>query len=251
MITHLEIALSETDLELNTNMSSVMHGAIMEIVSGEFAEEMHKQAIRPYSQSVYKIADNKWIWSINALNDYAAQNIINVITNSNSIYIKNREAELSISNYSIYKTSFDDLFTNNYLSEKRSRYLTMEFITPTAFKSNEKYVFMPDIALIMKSIISKYDTLSTTTDIMDDNLLDKIVENVSISEYRIRSRYFYLEKTSYCASRYRPLVTSKSPILPTVSGVESAQPTRLTVSASAHTSASSFFFMRFAPYLFL
>ena len=89
MITHLEIALSETDLELNTNMSSVMHGAIMEIVSGEFAEEMHKQAIRPYSQSVYKIADNKWIWSINALNDYAAQNIINVITNSNSIYIKN------------------------------------------------------------------------------------------------------------------------------------------------------------------
>ena len=215
MITHLEIALSETDLELNTNMSSVMHGAIMEIVSGEFAEEMHKQAIRPYSQSVYKIADNKWIWSINALNDYAAQNIINVITNSNSIYIKNREAELSISNYSIYKTSFDDLFTNNYLSEKRSRYLTMEFITPTAFKSNEKYVFMPDIALIMKSIISKYDTLSTTTDIMDDNLLDKIVENVSVSEYRIRSRYFYLEKTWYCAAGTGRCVTSP---IPTVSG---------------------------------
>jgi CRISPR-associated endoribonuclease Cas6 len=195
LITHLEIALSETDLELNTNMSSVMHGAIMEIVSGEFAEEMHKQAIRPYSQSVYKIADNKWIWSINTLNDYAAKNIINAITNNNLIYIKNRESELNISNYSVYKTSFDDLFTDNYLGEKRSRYLTMEFITPTAFKSNEKYVFMPDIALIMKSIISKYDTLSTTTDIMDDNLLDKIVEDVSIAEYRIRSRYFYLEKT--------------------------------------------------------
>ena len=97
MITNLEIALDEKNLELNTNMSSVMHGAIMELVSSEFAEEMHKQAIRPYSQSVYKIDDNKWIWSINTLNDYAAKNIINAITNNNLIYIKNRESELNIS----------------------------------------------------------------------------------------------------------------------------------------------------------
>lgn len=195
VITNIKISLDEKNIILNTNMSSVMHGVIMELADAAFAEEMHMQAVRPYSQSVYKVAEDKWVWSINALNDYAAENIIDKVIGCKTVYIKNRDAELSISDYSVYKTSFDDLFTENYLGEQRKRYLTMEFITPTAFKSNEKYVFMPDVSLIMKSLISKYDVLSTTTDIMDDNLIQAISENVSIVEYSLRSRQFYLEKT--------------------------------------------------------
>lgn len=51
---------------LSFQKSSLLQGVIMEQVSPEYAEKLHLDGIKPYSQSV-RVLNGKTIWQINTL----------------------------------------------------------------------------------------------------------------------------------------------------------------------------------------
>lgn len=194
MITSLQIEFQEDEnKKLNTNMCSLLHGYMMESIDSEFAEKMHISELRPFSMSLSLNQDKKWIWRINTLTDEAEKNIINVLAGKDKIYLRYKDLTLNIESCSISRTSYDKLFEKNYLSEETNRYIGIEFITPTAFKSNGLYINYPDLRLIFSSIINKYDKNSMSTSIMDDKLIEELNTNVIVSKYNLRSAFFGVE----------------------------------------------------------
>ncbi len=194
MISSLKIEIGQPEeMYLNTNMASLFHGYIMENVDRSFAEEMHMSEIRPFSQSLIRTRDGKWFWRVNTLTDRAYEEIINMLISKKSIYIKHKDLTLDILNYELKKTDFNKLFEDNYINSNSKRYIEIEFVTPTAFKSNSKYINYPDLGLFFKSIISKYDKNSKSTKIYDDELIEQLSVGTEIVKYNLRSTHFSVE----------------------------------------------------------
>lgn len=193
MIKKLTIRITAPEaIDFHTNMSSLLHGFLMSSIDETYADKMHCSALRPYSQHIVRNG-NSWQWVISVLTDDAEDNIIKPLFQIEQAQLDHNGLLLKFSEHNITETSFDDLFVRNYISGTVSRIVTMKFITPTAFKSNGRYINYPSLKLIYSSLINKYDSSSTTTSLFDDKLIDGLLENTEIVGYNLRSTLFHLE----------------------------------------------------------
>ena len=76
--------------------------------------------------------------------------------------MKHRELRLKVCERNLKEISYDTLIENYYF-EEQPRNITIKFCSPTAFKSQGNYIFMPTVRLIFQSLIHKYDTFSSGT----------------------------------------------------------------------------------------
>ena len=97
----------------------------------------------------------------------------------------------------IVRRNFETYAENELIKEfyevPANRYLNLTFQTPTAFKSNGKYVFYPDIRMIYQSLMMKYTASSEEMSMIDEDTLEQLTQNSEIIRYHLRSISFPLE----------------------------------------------------------
>lgn len=174
-------------------LGSLFQGFLMEKIDTEYAEFLHTNGVHAYSQYVTKEEDTLK-WSICTLNADAKDNIINKLLSLNikEITLTHRNETFEVISYKV-KEIGDEKLISDYYFGNCSRYLTIEFITPTAFKSNGKYVIYPDFRLIFQSLMNKFDAFSTNTETYSEEALEAIVNYVSLSRYKLRSVSYDME----------------------------------------------------------
>ena len=72
------------------------------------------------------------------------------------------------------------------------KYYDLEFITPTSFKSNGRYMIYPDLGMIYRSLMKKYSIVSEQN-MYDEDTLEQLVNYSNITRYRLQSTLFPLE----------------------------------------------------------
>ena len=82
---------------------------------------------------------------------------------------------------------------DEFYSDEYSRYINMDFLTPVAFKSNGRYMILPDIRLIYQSLMNKYSATSDDMDMYDEETLEQLVSCSEIAQYKLKSAFFPLE----------------------------------------------------------
>lgn len=180
------------EIRIDYPKSSIFQGIIMENIDSDYADFLHINKYHPYSQHIEHVS-GKTYWVINSLNDEAYEKIITKLNdNLDEIYIKKNDIKLSIGEKNLIKLS-DKSLIERFYSEESSKYICMEFITPTAFKSNGRYVNMPDTRLIFQSLMHKYSESNEEISMFDMDTLDTIANNSFITQYKLHSTYFPLE----------------------------------------------------------
>ena len=190
--------LSELRLELKTDgnlgylQSSILQGVLMEQADKVYAETVHITGLHPYSQAVS--SKNGLIWSIRTLNKDAYKGVIEPLLSPdfNGFDLKVKDQHVDIISKSIISKSYEDLM-KTFNSEQTDKYIKIEFESPTAFKRDSAYVFIPDTRLIFGSLMRKYSAASESTDMTDEDTLQYIGDHSFISDFRIRSTRFPLE----------------------------------------------------------
>ena len=76
------------------------------------------------------------------------------------------------------------------------KYLDIQFMSPTAFKQDGRYVIYPDLRLIYGSLMRKYSAVSGELDMIDEDLLNQLTDHSSITRYRLQTILFPMEKTN-------------------------------------------------------
>lgn len=185
----------DTKETISFQKSSLFHGALMGCIEPEYAASLHKNGLKPFSQHIQS-RDDKVIWTVNAFSLEACEKLIKPLQQRSitHILINHNNMDLHISEKNACYTNYQDLVNTWYFGE-HSRYVLLKFCTPTAFKSSEKYVFYPDPGLILKSLINKYDSFSTSGTIWTEEVFEQLVQNIQIRNYRLRSIPFHLEGT--------------------------------------------------------
>lgn len=192
--------LAELRMELKTDageklgylQSSLFQGVLMENISKEYAESIHITGLHPYSQFIS--SKDRLIWIVKTLNDEAYNGIIDPLLSPGfkSFELKHKELSIEVINKTIKTKSYEELM-KTFKSEQTDKFIKIEFESPTAFKSDSSYVFMPDTRLIFGSLMRKYSAASSSTDMNDEDTLQYISDHSSICDYRIRSTRFPLE----------------------------------------------------------
>lgn len=189
-------------LKLNYNMGSIFHGALMEILPQNVCDIFHKDGVKTFSQFIVSSHTllneglTSFRWIINTLNEEAADYILKPfisgqITSFNLIHKGEMLEICDIIEHE--EISFDNLIRQFFLSNEAKRDININFVTPCSFKSNNQYIFFPDIALIYKNIINRFDSCSADIKLNDENTLSHLIQNTNIVSYKIQSCFFHLE----------------------------------------------------------
>ena len=179
--------------ELTYNRSSLLHGVIMEQISEAYAEEMHRDGLKPFSQSIQKV-DNKMVWQVNCLTKTAYENIISPLMSDKfkTFELKHNGTTFAITEKTETTATTQDLIDQYYLGEC-DRNVTVLFQTPTAFRQQGQYVFYPDLSLIYRSLMNRFDSFEENSSVQSEETLEQLVEYSQITGYHLRSHSFSLE----------------------------------------------------------
>lgn len=183
----------ETDNpEFGYYQSSNLQGVLMEQIDRSYAQRMHEQGRKPYSQYILHGGQKEWV--IKTFTAEAYQQIMLPLLDSQfqEFDIQKKNIHIKICKKQIDVTSYQELL-NEFYSDTYSRYLLLDFLTPASFKSGGKYIIMPDMRYIYQSLMNKYSAVSADMDMYDEETLQQLAGSSSIIQYRLRSTGFPLE----------------------------------------------------------
>lgn len=85
----------------------------------------------------------------------------------------------------------DNELITEFYEKKCPKYLEIKFQTPTAFKSDGKYVIYPDLGLIYASLMRKYSAVSEAFDMFDEETLGHLLNRVKSCGTVCRQYHFH------------------------------------------------------------
>lgn len=187
------ILKTDNEMYFNINKSSLLHGVIMENIDSEFVDELHGKGLNPFTSTIMKTGD-EWVWSICTLNITAYEKIILKFIDSSfdGFEIVHNKTNVKIISKKLETKEKSELVREFY-NNNSENYISIRFVTPTAFKSNGKYVFYPDLELIFKSLMNKYSQCTDNESFLDDDTLNNIIQNTIIAKYNLKSVLFNME----------------------------------------------------------
>lgn len=89
--------------------------------------------------------------------------------------------------------SYQQLFAKHYINMSPNRFVSFDFLSPTAFKSNGTYINIPTPRLIFSGLAKRYDGTCQIHDALYEALFSEIEQNITIFSYYLRSTVFHLE----------------------------------------------------------
>lgn len=195
MIKKLSIVLEKKN-DITSLKGSIFQGILMEQINPAYGEILHLNGLKPYSQSIHYEGE-KLIWEINTLNKQASIELIEPLKAGSfqKIGIKHDKQELDILEKQEVISNYQDL-VNEYYFQNGNRRVRIQFLSPTSFKQNGRYVFRPDIRLIFQSLMMKFDTFGDNLSVYSEEVLEQLVDNTHITGYNLKSVRFHLEGTS-------------------------------------------------------
>lgn len=193
MLSRLEIKL-QSEKEISYAMSTLFHGALMELLPGEYADELHLSKLHPYTQHL-EMRKGEWYWIITCLTKVSYQYIIEeALEPCSELVLKKHDQIIKLVQKTYSKLAYKDLMEAFY-ELQGEKFVRIQFLTPTAFKQRGHYLFYPDVRCLYQSLMNKYDSASAGEIMTDEDALEQLCEHTKIHRYDLKSTNFYLEGT--------------------------------------------------------
>ncbi|MGV2928378.1 CRISPR-associated endoribonuclease Cas6 [Macrococcus capreoli] len=193
MIYKINVDLDLPKEKRTTNLGSILHGVLMEMLPHTIVENLHTNSkYSPLKQRVL-FRGEKIEWEIVLFDSEIAKFIQLYFINNDSILLKKHDLTVSISNYFVEKIDIKNLIDKHFNNDSSPRYVKLHVKTPMSFKSNGTYEIFPDVRKMFRSAMLAFDTFFDEYQMYDADTLNYIQENVQIIDYNLKSTRFHLE----------------------------------------------------------
>ena len=182
--------------KIHQAMGSILQGALMEIIGSTTAKKLHAEGLRPYSQCVY-FDENKNlpIWRVNVLNDWACEKVLAPLMQQRQIFLRHKNYRVNLVECKIIsEKSYEDL-ARQFMSNDApiSKGVKVNFITTASFRRNGRNVILPEIYLIIQSLLNRWNSFSNLFVVEGENLPQVLTNFFIVKEYNFYSQLFLLE----------------------------------------------------------
>jgi CRISPR-associated endoribonuclease Cas6 len=200
MLTTLELTLDwpQDNVRFSYHVGSLLHGVLMEVIDPEYADILHSDSLRPFSQFAHFDRErNSCVWKIGTVDEEAKNRILMPLCNQvDKIRIEQKGITVNITGKNLSDSiTYRVLAESHYLAESPGRKITVQFLTPTTFKSDGEYVILPQIHQIYSSLLNRWQCFFTDISLEDEDLVDHLTTHTRIIGYNLKSTKFGLERT--------------------------------------------------------
>lgn len=196
MLRHYEAELYLPDgARAPASMGSILHGALMERLPGDYAAYLHTENLRPYSQSIrWDRETGRVLWRIGTLDRTAGEIIGGVLHGIGSIHLRQKGYSIDVQNIQcIAQRSYQDIADEYFRAETAPRGAEIHFLTPTSFKQGGAYIILPESALILQSLLTRWNRFCPDIRIEEDDLVQTLAAHTRLTRYALRSAAFSVE----------------------------------------------------------
>ncbi|MFC2525380.1 MAG: CRISPR system precrRNA processing endoribonuclease RAMP protein Cas6 [Selenomonas noxia] len=196
MLRRFEAELRLPDgVRASSSMGSVLHGALMELLPEDYADALHTQNLRPYSQSIrWDRARERVIWRVGILDRAAAEIIGAVLQSLEHIHLRQKGYTVDVQNIQcVEERSYQDIADEYFRAETAPRGAEIHFLTPTSFKQSGAYIILPESALILQSLLARWNRFCPDIRIEEDDLAQTLATHTRLTRYALRSASFSVE----------------------------------------------------------
>lgn len=193
-LTEIELNFPET-VRVRSDMGSVFHGALMELIAPEAAERFHTMALRPYSQCVYWDKEKqKAMWRIGTLDEYAYEQLILPLKEKESLYFKQKGYAVGLEKMTTGKPLDPAELSKGMIQALEApQGAQWTCLTTMSFKQNGRYVILPDARLLYQSLLNRWNAFYPELAMTDEGLLEQLSAHCRLARYELRSQMFSVE----------------------------------------------------------
>lgn len=200
MIKTVEIKLDAPDgIKLTQSTGSVLHGVLMEHLPQDYGEELHRQALRPYSQYLFFDKNRQELfWRLTTLTE-TAEAIIQeaIMALPAEISLKSKGINLTLlSKEVIVDTSYSKLAEKYFANSLKGDLLNFNFLTSCSFKTEGNYAIYPQPNLLFTSLVNKWNSFSDKEKLDSKGVAAELAQEVYVADYRLRLQRFSVDGAS-------------------------------------------------------
>ena len=167
----------------------------MELLPSEVADLLHENNLRPFSQYVLPLEDNRIEWNIGLWGGDISDAIAQVIMPISFIDINHKGIRLEVVKSEREKQSEQDFLSRFFTAEAPCRRYELEFLTPCTHKSAGEYVLFPTPHLIIQNLHMRFCAFSQVFSLDDEEVMQQIAANLHIARYSLRSAQYCFDGT--------------------------------------------------------
>jgi len=198
MIKQYRISLkADNNSALSAISSYYMYGMLTELLEPDYASFLHENSFSPISQYIrINPAAGSAEWTINLLGSEAINQISPVLESNSYFYITGCNCQLTVQDLSICLLPSDEALIGCARKLPDIAKPTMEFISPTSFKSYGEYLIFPSVEHIIRNLVNRWNSYSQSYVINDEDAVVALIQGIKIAGYRLQSSHFRLKGAS-------------------------------------------------------
>lgn len=194
MISRYELRLSsESPLSLQPDCAYRLYSWLLSQIPEAQGELLHVQEDHPISQ--YLCCDRAGktaTWHIALLNDAAHDVFSPVIENISAIDLNSGRVLLDAASHEEPKSPKDFILSSKGMYSGRASF---QFVSPTSFKQAGRYVIYPQERLIVRSLISRWNSFCPDYPMDDEDAMQMLENGILITDYSLRTVRYKLKNT--------------------------------------------------------
>lgn len=205
MIRSLEIRLAApTGAKLTQSACSLLHGVLMEHIDSTYAELLHQQSLRPYSQYLYFDKERAGVyWRLTSLNKQADDELLGAAFSlPATVYLKKKQMEVQlVSKEYLPETSYAAIAEKCFAQPLAGKYLSCNFLTSCSFKSEGQYVIFPQPQFLLGSLIKRWNSFADKERLDALGLAQDLAQETFVADYKLSLRSFSVDSARIPAFR--------------------------------------------------
>ena len=197
MIKQYRIKLKpDNESALSSLSGYYLYGMLTELLDPEYASLLHDNSISPISQYIQiNSTDNAVDWIVNLFNSEAAAQISPILEGNSNFIINSCNCSLRVKDLSMTILPSDEALVERAQALPDLSKPTLEFISPTSFKSYGEYLIFPSVEHIIRNLVNRWNSYSQSYLIKDEDAILALIQGIKIAGYRLQSSYFKMKGT--------------------------------------------------------
>lgn len=195
MIKQYRIKLMPENNEISLPISGYsFYGLLTELADSDLSQELHANNMNPVSQYILLNKEDKSIeWVISLLEKSVIDRLSPVIESSEKFFLRSNNLVLDVKSLSSETVPSEEFLIKKAKDINGTIKPRIEFITPTSFKSNNSYQLFPSVEFIFKNLIRRWNVVSQSFYIDDEDAVGALIQNINIAGYNLYSSYFHMK----------------------------------------------------------
>lgn len=170
-----------------------LYGWLMEQLPPELGDALHEQSEHPISHQLRCLPEQQTlVWTVNLLGEAACEQIGAVLRRTERIDLHGLALEVTAVQHRCVHSAVELVHEGRAHSENRAK---ITFVSPCTFKQNGRHVIFPQEALILQSLVMRWNSYCPELALTDPDAMQALAQGLRIVDYSLHTARYPLKET--------------------------------------------------------